>query len=82
MPEAVVDGLQAVGVGDQDVQLLAVSTGETLGAVREGVAAGQSGQRILAGGVPLAAHADVVGEQRGRRERHGGRDDQCAGPRT
>ncbi|MCZ1000809.1 hypothetical protein O1M63_26615 [Streptomyces mirabilis] len=63
------------------MQLLAVSAGETLGAVREGVAAGQS----VSGSLRAASswrRTDVVGEQRGQRERHGGRDDQCAGPRT
>jgi hypothetical protein len=46
------------------------------------VAAGQAGEGIAAGGVQLAAYADVVGED-GQGERDGRRsDDEGAGPLT
>ncbi|MGW7673913.1 hypothetical protein ACWGJX_43665 [Streptomyces sp. NPDC054775] len=45
----------------------------------EGVAAGQAGERIVAGGLQLAADTDIVCEH-GQGEWHGGRgDDERAG---
>jgi hypothetical protein len=38
----------------------------------------QSGQWVASGGLELAADPDVVGKGR-ECERHGGRDDECAG---
>ncbi|TRO56226.1 hypothetical protein E4K73_47560 [Streptomyces sp. IB201691-2A2] len=61
------------------MQALAAGAGEPVGALHESVAAGQAGERVEAGGVQLAAYADVVDEGR-QGERHGGRgDDECAG---
>jgi hypothetical protein len=74
MAESVVDRLQAVGVGHQDVQLRAVGGGKAGDACSEDGTVGEAGERITAGGLQLAAYADVVGED-GQGEWHGGRGD-------
>ncbi|MEU8952454.1 hypothetical protein [Streptomyces sp. NPDC048489] len=64
------------------MQSSTVRTGQAVDAVAQVVPAGQTGQRIPAGGLQLVAYADVVREQRGQCERHRGSDEQCAGPLT